>query len=244
MAQRLLDVWLLDGNTVYREVPFTVVADWLQQGRLLPEDRVRLANGKKWLPLIDVSAFQPYLPGTEPLAAEDAAEALAPVEMELGWPKRRDEEDDDVDMIPLIDISLVLLIFFMMTASVASGIISPIQTPPAEHQLADIAKDMYWVGVEKGLDDELRFSFGDDTGTLLPPKTEIQDLERAVKTQLDNREGPVRMRIRADLNLPIEVVQGLTLELQGWEKTMNASRPAGKGPLALIIYAEVSEPKQ
>ena len=29
------------------------------------------------------------------------------------------EEDDDPDMIPLIDISLVLLIFFMMTSTVA-----------------------------------------------------------------------------------------------------------------------------
>ena len=35
--------------------------------------------------------------------------------------RRRDDEDDDVDMIPLIDISLVLLIFFMMTATVAGS---------------------------------------------------------------------------------------------------------------------------
>src|SRR5688572_7837456 len=119
-SQRLLDVWVLDPNTVYKDVPFTVVADWLQQGRLLPEDRVRLAGGAKWLPLIEVSAFAPYIPGAEPLAADDAAEALEPVDMGLDWGKSHEEDDDDVDMIPLIDISLVLLIFFMMTASVAS----------------------------------------------------------------------------------------------------------------------------
>src|SRR5262245_52858539 len=144
--QRLLDVWIIDTNTVYKEVPFNVVTDWLQQGRLLTEDRIRLAGGKKWLPLIEVAAFAPYLPRPEAHTAEDAAEALEPVELDVDWPKRTDEEDDDVDMIPLIDISLVLLIFFMMTASVSSGLISPIQTPPAKIRTAEIAKNEFWVG--------------------------------------------------------------------------------------------------
>lgn len=254
-TQRQLDVWIIDSNTVYRDVPFAVVVDWLQQGRLLPDDRVRLAGGKKWLPLTDVSAFAPYLPQQEPMAAEDAAEALEPVEMGLDWGKRRDEEEEDVDMIPLIDISLVLLIFFMMTASVASGILTPIRTPSAEHQLAEIAKDMYWVGVdgksiagavEKDEDGKPKpwFSFGDDTTTLLKPTTEREDLVRALRTHLDNREGPVRIRIRGDVNMPIEEIQDLTLELQGLEKALNASRPTGKGPLSFVIYAEVSEPKR
>lgn len=255
MAQRLLDVWLLDGNTVYRDVPFTVVADWLQQGRLLSDDRVRLAGGKKWLSFTEVAAFQPFLPGAEPMAAEDAAEALEPIELDVDWPKREGEDDEDVDMIPLIDISLVLLIFFMMTASIASGIISPIQTPPAEHQLSDLSKEMFWVGVdsksiagtiERGPDGkELPWlSFGDDMGTYLQPSTEPQDLLRVIRDRMDARDGPVRIRIRADLNLPIEIVQNVTLELQGLERTLNASRPPGKGPLAFVIYAEVSEPKQ
>ena len=47
--------------------------------------------------------------------------------MDFDWPKRTGDEDDDVDMIPLIDISLVLLIFFMMTMTVAA--ISRIQVP-------------------------------------------------------------------------------------------------------------------
>ena len=33
--RRFLDVWIVESNTVYQEVPFEVVADWLQQGRLL-----------------------------------------------------------------------------------------------------------------------------------------------------------------------------------------------------------------
>lgn len=252
-TQRLLDVWILEGNTVYRGVPFTVVADWLQQGRLLPEDRVSISGGKKWLSIIEVSAFQAFLPKSDAMDAEDAAEAHEPVDMGLNWGKRREEEDDDVDMIPLIDVSLVLLIFFMMTASVATGIISPINTPPAEHQTAEIATDMLWVGVdsksgsglvERGPDGkEIPWlSFGDESGTFLMPTTQLVELERAIKQRVDERDGPVRIRIRGDLNLPIEVIQDVTLELQGLEKSINASRP-GRAPLSFVILAEVSEPK-
>src|SRR5437764_14856943 len=106
--ERILDVWLVDSKEVYSAVPFTVVTDWLQQGRLLAEDRVRLAGNKKWHPLSAVPAFAPYLPKEEPLAAGDQAEALEPVELGLDFHRPQEDEDEDVDMIPLIDISLVL----------------------------------------------------------------------------------------------------------------------------------------
>src|SRR4051794_33665474 len=124
--ERLLDVWLIDLNEVYSAVPFTVVADWLQQGRLLADDKVRLVGKQKWHPLSAVPAFAPYLPREEPLSPGDRAGALEPVELGLDWGRAHEEEDEDVDMIPLIAISLVLLIFFMMTASISAGLLSPI----------------------------------------------------------------------------------------------------------------------
>ena len=36
--RRFLDVWIVETNTVYQEVPFDVVTDWLQQGRLLDDE--------------------------------------------------------------------------------------------------------------------------------------------------------------------------------------------------------------
>ena len=59
---RSLDVWLLDLKKVYTGVPFTVVTDWLQQGRLLPSDCVRLAGKEKWHAIDKVPALTPYLP--------------------------------------------------------------------------------------------------------------------------------------------------------------------------------------
>src|ERR1700681_206048 len=143
--KRLLDVWILEINMVYREVPFAVVTDWLQQGRLLPEDKVRLAGGKTWHLLPNVPALAPFLPRAEPLAIEDKAEALEPIDLGFVPTRLLEEEDQDVDMIPLIDVSLVLLIFFMMTATTSSGFLSTINTPGAKYQLATPAAESFWV---------------------------------------------------------------------------------------------------
>ena len=56
--RRILDVWLVENNVVYRDVPYTVATDWIQQGRLLGEDRVRAAGGPKWYRL-DAAPAQP-----------------------------------------------------------------------------------------------------------------------------------------------------------------------------------------
>src|SRR3954453_11033791 len=119
--RRFLDVWIVESNTVYREVPFTVVADWIQQGRLLEDDMLRPSGTAEWMKVGTSPTFAPYLPKAMPQGAEDQAEAMEPVALDFAWKKRHDEEDDDVDMIPLIDVSLVLLIFFMMTASGAGA---------------------------------------------------------------------------------------------------------------------------
>jgi biopolymer transport protein ExbD len=132
-----LDVWIVESKTVYQGVPFTVVSDWIQQGRLLDDDLVRPAGARAdWVRIADLPSLKPYLPKPEPLRAEDRAEALEPVGLDMDWRQPRGDEDEDVDMIPLIDVSLVLLIFFMMTTMAASaretakGVrVSPVQTP-------------------------------------------------------------------------------------------------------------------
>jgi biopolymer transport protein ExbD len=131
-SQKALDVWIVESNTVYQGVPFTVVADWIQQGRLLDDDRARPAGSKAdWTRIADAASLKPYLPRPEPLRVEDKAEALEPVGLDMDWRHRPGDEDDDVDMIPLIDVSLVLLIFFMMTtaASVSGLTAGPVATP-------------------------------------------------------------------------------------------------------------------
>src|SRR3954471_11051881 len=106
--RRFLDVWIVESNTVYKEVPFNVVADWVQQGRLLENDMLKPSGTKDWFRVGGAPAFPPSPPGPEPFRADDQAEALEPVELGFAYRPRHDEEDDDPDMIPLIDVSLVL----------------------------------------------------------------------------------------------------------------------------------------
>jgi biopolymer transport protein ExbD len=252
--KRFLDIWIVEVNRVYREVPFAVVTDWLQQGRLLPDDRVRLAGGKSWHALGVVPAFQPYLPQAEPLAVEDRAEALEPVDLGFVPTRRIEEEDEDVDMIPLIDISLVLLIFFMMTATVSSGFLPSINTPGAQHQLAAGAADAFWVGidsksgggqVEKGADGKPVpwFSFGKENQELLQPTTRASEVLDALGKALEGASGEIDLRLRADRDLPIETIKGITLELHALENRLNRQRGQGKGNLRLTLTGEVTEPQ-
>ncbi len=205
--KRLLDVWILEINRVYREVPFAVVTDWLQQGRLLPDDKVRQAGGKTWHLIGGVPAFAPYLPRAEPLAVEDKADALDRVDLGFVPTRRLEEDDEDIDMIPLIDISLVLLIFFMMTATVSSGFLSNISTPGAHTQTAVPSADSIWIGIDSksgggevnsGADGKplAWFSLGRDKLQITPPTTDRPAALASLEKELADESGEVNIHLR------------------------------------------------
>lgn len=254
-GKRLLDIWIIESNTIYKEVPFEVVTDWIEQGRLLAEDKARLPGTEKWHVLGKITAMQPYFPKPDVNEADDQAEALASVESDVfSWSKTHDDEDDDVDMIPLIDISLVLLIFFLMTASVSSGVLSPIRTPAAKYQLATINDDMYWVGIDvkdsegnkqKDKDGNLVpwYTLGKTTEEFLERSSTIQPVLKDLASRLDQYAGPVRVRIRADQQLPIEVIRAATLDLQRLQDQINRSRDNANDRITIEVSGEVSEPQ-
>lgn len=230
-TNRFFDVWVIETNAAYRNVPYTVVTDWVQQGRLLIEDKVRPAGSKDWSRVADLAAISAYVPRAEPYRAEDTAEALEPVQVEVAWKRRAEDEDDDVDMIPLIDVSLVLLVFFIMTTAGFAGAVSLIKTPPAEHKLLAIDKNMIWVGI----DDPARnnnYVYYLGQGDQGEPKTfrDKRQLLVEVDDMLKGHHG-VDVRIKANLHLPFEVVRDMTNELEQFkaDKRVNS------------ILAEVSE---
>ena len=234
-SQRSLDVWIVDLNKVYTGVPFTVVTDWLQQGRLLAADRVRLAGKQKWHPIEGVPALTPYLPKAQPLEIEDRAEAMEPIDLGLQSPKVREEEDDDVDMIPLIDVSLVLLIFFMMTTAISSGVFSPIPTPQAKHQLASISADTFWLGIEVDKDKVTRYSLGKDSEKkqyLVAPTEDGKEVFAELERILESEQGKVEIRLRADKSLPIETIKDRTLDIQELEARLNRASRRRQGEAA------------
>jgi biopolymer transport protein ExbD len=212
--RRFLDVWIVDSNTVYREVPFTVVADWVQQGRLLEDDKLCPSGTKQWARVGDTPEFTPYLPKPEPFRSNDQAEALEPVHLDFAWRKPRADEDDDPDMIPLIDISLVLLIFFMMTAS-GVGIAGMIATPATEYGTTTERTDTVMIGINLEKDEPV-YSLAVGNKAPAPEDRDLRsqsELLGRLKDLLERIPGRVEVSINAHKDVKSGVVRDLTAEL-------------------------------
>jgi biopolymer transport protein ExbD len=215
--RRLLDVWIVDTKTVYREVPYSVVTDWVQQGRLLESDRLRASGTQEWKALVDLPDFAVYLPKSEPYRAEDKAEALEPVEVDFSWKHPATEEEGDPDMIPLIDVSLVLLLFFMMTASVATAA-ALVNTPEAQYGTQVGDPQMYAINITPAVDGTPLYALSQGDQTPSKEKNEMELTEAGVLQLLDQRlqAEPGRIadvQVKADRSLPYEVVKKMITAL-------------------------------
>jgi biopolymer transport protein ExbD len=215
-----LDVWLVEPNTVYKDVPFTVVVDWIQQGRLLEDDKVRPAGQGEWRTVGSVPAFTPYLPRPEPFRAEDEAEALEPVGLDFSWKKPHPEGDDDVDMIPLIDVSLVLLIFFMMVTP-GIGAASFILKPGTEHGETYDDPKVVWIGVNyEGPTPDRRvpvYYLGVGKKGPAPEDSRLPDVQVLIdhlEKLLEDRSSKVDLTINAHADVPSGVVRRLMTRIQ------------------------------
>jgi biopolymer transport protein ExbD len=124
------DVWFLTADQVYKGVPFEVVAGWVDTGRVSADDKVRPSGATTpWVRIAEHPLLADYRAPKVAMATTtgDASAPVDPPEPEMGHRKMAEDMDDDPDMIPLIDISLVLLVFFMMTTAVSA--LSPVDVP-------------------------------------------------------------------------------------------------------------------
>jgi biopolymer transport protein ExbD len=214
--RRFLDVWIIETNTVYKEVPFAVVSDWVQQGRLLEEDMIKPSGTKDWFKLGSSPELTPYLPRPEPHRPADEAEALEPVMLEFTYKRPREEEDDDVDMIPLIDVSLVLLIFFMLTASgaVTAGFVD---TPQTEFGImAESAKEMR-IDVTSEGDGTPVYALGVGSAPADPDDKDLHSVAAVLdrlKARLARTEGTVEVVINVEKTLKAKVGRDLLVGLR------------------------------
>jgi biopolymer transport protein ExbD len=213
--RRFLDVWIIESNTVYREVPFQVVTDWVQQGRLLENDMLRRSGTAEWFPVGGSPDFMPYLPRSEPDRVEDQAEALEPVELDFRWKQGHPDEDDDVDMIPLIDVSLVLLIFFMLTAA-GAGVAAFVPTPPAEYGVLSVNNEEVQLNVNmEGKGDNRQPVFSLTVGSKMLDKEDgnlqsVDDLMGRLKMHLEQRTTE---RVEVTINAHPDVKSGIVREI-------------------------------
>jgi biopolymer transport protein ExbD len=213
------DVWLVQGNMVYRSVPYEVVTDWIQQQRLLADDHIRPTGTEEWFVLGKVPAFAGFLPQPEPLRTDAQAEALEPVETAFAWGKKGEEEEADPDMIPLIDISLVLLIFFMMTSAVAA-VGSGIRVPAAkglEPELVDSKTEMIWVGIDFVADNQPpRYSISYNGGPASEDNNNLSQDQAIKKIEevLQKQQRVPEIRVAAHKNLSFDLIKSMSVALE------------------------------
>ncbi len=231
------DVWLTHANTVYRGVPYEVVTDWIQQGRLLEDDRIRPVATEEWFVLAKVPAFSGYLPKHEPLRTDQQAEALEPVESGFAWGHKGEDEDVDPDMIPLIDVSLVLLIFFMMTSSVAA-VISKIKVPEVitKENLTEAEKPRtVWIGINyPSVDQPPAYTYRVNLEELKESNADLNEEQVLNKVKdIASKYKIPEVRVAAHKQLSYDLVRHLLVEL---EKLKNEGK-------ITVINTEVGEKK-
>src|SRR5262249_45310476 len=169
--------------------------------RLVPDDMLRPSGTAQWFKVGESPEFKPYVPQAEPYQIEDQTEALEDIQMDFTWKRRREDEDDDVDMIPLIDVSLVLLIFFMLTSAAATAS-SLINTPRTAHGRVIGKNDMFWINIDlpRGRGSDPVYSVSIGTNDAAPEDRDLNNPLKALdrfNDRLKQREGPVDVTIRA-----------------------------------------------
>jgi biopolymer transport protein ExbD len=136
MARRNMELKLISMDRVYSPVPFDKLVQLATQGRLSPDDLVRPVGTQTWYPVSEVPALAASLP--QPALAQAAAEGGPVVDVEGAagerWvprPPASRAEEAEMDMAPMIDVTFLLLIFFMLSNSMANP--TPMDVPAAVH---------------------------------------------------------------------------------------------------------------
>jgi len=130
MASPMMELKIVSMGKVYGPVPMETLIRLASGGRISSDDLVRPAKSQTWLKVTEVAALAACLPqrampvGDQELEQE-ASGGQAPPR------KRREAEDTEMDMTPMIDVTFQLLIFFMLTHAMMHP--PPVEVPEAVH---------------------------------------------------------------------------------------------------------------
>lgn len=180
----------------------------------------------------DIAPPRPVERAERAIAADP--EVRAEVEGDAEFPKPHPDEDDDVDMIPLIDISLVLLVFFIMTAKVAP--VARVQVPDTQNiAQRSNAKGSYWIGVDLGPGNAPLYSLSKDGETPTSENDRLAteaDLFKRFDEMMRRETRPVKVTVAGHQNVECDVIERISFQLE--------TRKAKNVPID-TIQAEVNE---
>lgn len=136
MARRAMHLKIVARDQLLGPLPLETLVEMAAAGQISPDDLVRPGGSRVWIRVTEVpelAARLPLAPAPKPSwteAEEDPAEAReAGDPIRLG--QRRRHEEAAMEMAPMIDVTFLLLIFFMLTNSLANP--AAMDVPEAVH---------------------------------------------------------------------------------------------------------------
>jgi biopolymer transport protein ExbD len=189
------------------------------------------------LPTVAVSSMEPSTssaPGQQATASSDSGaspdrlfeEGIAQQEAEELFEHapvplfRRSDDDEEVDMVPLIDISMVLLVFFIMIR--AAGALAPVDVPEMRYA-GSLATDPEAITIVIDKYNEEQVYYAVRHGTAAPkPSHDLLPTPEAAMRALDEIlatvSRPPEVRVACHKDLPYERIVELQPELEARHK--------------------------
>jgi biopolymer transport protein ExbD len=136
MAHELLDLKVVALDRVYPRVPKQTLSQWAMEGRIAQGDLVRISGSEAWqavwhFPWLAASMPRGVLGGATTVGEEEADLEVDAAATWVAKPKKRKYDEAEMDMTPMIDVTFQLLIFFMLTNSLANP--APLEVAQAEY---------------------------------------------------------------------------------------------------------------
>lgn len=115
-----------DSKKVYKNLPFSTIKVWILEARIEPQDYVTNAQLQKWVKVSSLKSLQSYF-------SSNTSDVISSRDVRFAWSNSDEEEGVDIDLTPMIDVTFLLLIFFMVTATFAVHEVMGIKVPKAKH---------------------------------------------------------------------------------------------------------------
>lgn len=116
-----------DTGKVYGKISFAKLKAWILEARIEPFDYVTNPQLKQWVEAVSIQELAPFFTpdsmGSEVISTQDIG---------FAW-KTKDDEELTLELTPMIDVTFLLLIFFMVTATFAIHEVKNVTVPKGKH---------------------------------------------------------------------------------------------------------------
>jgi biopolymer transport protein ExbD len=201
-----------------------LLADYLPQSLTLPtvtvsneEPLTRSAVEMQTAPLSSGPSVSPDQTTSEGVVQQDVEELFEHSEAPL-FP--HSDDDEEVDMVPLIDISMVLLVFFIMIR--AAGALAPVDVPEMRYA-GTLAADpeAVTIVIDKYNEEQVYYAVRHGKAAPKPSHDLLPTYEaalRALDEILATLNRPPEVRVACHKDLPYERIVELQPELEARHK--------------------------